>query len=173
MCFHLTTPQTVLLKSCLGQLPKPKLYSMTPRELEELMAFTDKNLTRGFIQPAKLWMAVHMVFREKKDGSLRLCVDYWGLNAIYIENVYPLPLMKDMLSFFAKGKYFIKLDLREAYYQVWIKEDDGVLSFGSMILSHNLSPITFSSQPPWSPFPAQLLPPAICLIGWCLLVLWN
>lgn len=51
-------------------------------------------------------------FREKKDGFLRLCVDPWGLNAICIENAYPLLLMR-----MAKGRKFKKLDLREAYYQ--------------------------------------------------------
>lgn len=46
------------------------------------------------------------------------------LNAVYIENVYQLPLIKDMLAHLAKGKIFIKLDLREEYYWVRIKEDD-------------------------------------------------
>lgn len=59
-----------------------------PREMEELRAFIDKNLARVFIQLAKL----RMLFKEKKDGSLRLCVNYRGLNGICVENMYVKPL---------------------------------------------------------------------------------
>lgn len=56
---------------------------MTPGELEEHKAFVDKNLTRGFIHSTSLvansW--------EKKDSSLRLDVDYQGLNGIWVQNV--------------------------------------------------------------------------------------
>lgn len=65
-----------------------------------------------------------MFFKGKKDRSLRLCIDYRGLNGICMENMYPLPLMKDTLGHLAKGRIFTKLDLREAYYQVRIKEGD-------------------------------------------------
>lgn len=66
---------------------------------------------RGFIQPAKLRMAAPMLFKEK-GGSLRLCIDYRGLNCICVENMYSLLLMRDMLGYLAKGKIFTKLDLR-------------------------------------------------------------
>lgn len=56
-----------------------------------------------------------------KNGKLCLCVDYIGLNAVCVENVYPLPPM-DMLVYLAKVKIFTKLDLREAYYHVRIRE---------------------------------------------------
>lgn len=65
-------------------------------------------------------MAAPMLFKEKKDGSLRLC----GLKCTCLENIYPLPLMSDMLSYLLKGKIFTKLDLRVAYYHVRIKEGD-------------------------------------------------
>lgn len=51
-------------------------------------------------------------------------MDYRGLNGVCVKNVYPLPLMKDMLDYLAKGKKITKLDLREVYYQVRIKECD-------------------------------------------------
>uniref|UniRef100_A0A2D4LM04 Reverse transcriptase domain-containing protein n=1 Tax=Micrurus spixii TaxID=129469 RepID=A0A2D4LM04_9SAUR len=94
---------------------------MTPQELEELRSFIDTNLKCGFIQPARPQVAAPVLFREKKDGSLHLCVDYRNLNAISVQNVYPLPLMKDMVAHLAKGKIFTKLDLREAYYRVRIE----------------------------------------------------
>lgn len=64
-----------------------------------------------------------MLFREK-DVSLHVCVDYRGLNTVCMENVYPLPLMKDMLAHLSKGKIFSKLHLQEVYYRVRIKEGD-------------------------------------------------
>lgn len=66
--------------------------------IKRTCSFIDKNLARGFIQPSRSQVAALVLFREKKDGSLCLCVDYHGLNAVCMENVYPLPLIKDMLS---------------------------------------------------------------------------
>lgn len=105
-------------------MPKPKLYSMTPWEMEELQSFIDKNLAKGFIQPTKSRMGAP-VFRERKDGSLRLCIDYSGLNAICVENAYPLPLINNILGHLAKERFSTKLDLRGVYYRrVWIKKGD-------------------------------------------------
>lgn len=103
------------------KLPKPKIYSMTPREMEELRSFLDKNLARGFTQPAKSRMTTTVLFKEKKDGSLGLCEDFQGINGVCVENMYPLLLMKDMLGYPATGRVFTKVDLREAYYSVRIK----------------------------------------------------
>lgn len=93
---------------------------MTPWEYEKLRAFAGKNLARGLIQPAKSQMAAPVLLQEKKDCSLRLCIDYRGLNVICLENVYTLLLMKDILGHLAKGP----LELREAYYRVPIKKGD-------------------------------------------------
>lgn len=79
---------------------------MTLRELGELQTFIDKNLERRFMQPAQSRVAATVLFQEKEDESLHLCVDYRGLNAVCMENVYPLLLMKDMLAHLAKGKIF-------------------------------------------------------------------
>lgn len=56
--------------------PNSNFYLMTPRELEELKAFIDKNLASGFIQQAKSCIVAPILFQEKKDGSLKLCIDY-------------------------------------------------------------------------------------------------
>lgn len=53
-----------------AKLPKPKLYSMTPRELVELCKFIDKNVAQGFTQLARPRIAVPVLFWEKKDRSL-------------------------------------------------------------------------------------------------------
>lgn len=106
------------------KLHKPKLYLMTPRELEEFCMFIDKILKCGFIQPDRPRVAAPVLIWKKKDGTLHLYVDYRRLNAVCIENVNPLPLMKDMLAHLAKGKIFAKLDLQDTYYWIQIKEGD-------------------------------------------------
>ncbi|XP_015276400.1 PREDICTED: coiled-coil domain-containing protein 113 [Gekko japonicus] len=105
---------------------------MGPAEKAELRKFIDKNLARGFIRPASSPFAAPVLFRKKKDGGLRLCTDYRGLNAISTSNAYPLPLIKDLLTEVSKGKVFSKLDLRDAYFRVRIKEgDEGKTAFNT------------------------------------------
>lgn len=69
-------------------------------------------------------MAAPVLFREKKDGGLCLCVDFQGLNVVCVEHLYPLPLMKDLLSTLATSRIVTKLDLREVCYQVRIRSGD-------------------------------------------------
>ncbi|KAK9395798.1 hypothetical protein NXF25_019159 [Crotalus adamanteus] len=107
-----------------AKLPKPRMYPMSPKELEELRRYIDKNLGCGFIQPARSRIAAPVIFQGKKDGGLRLCMDFRGLNAVCTENMYPLPLLKDMLTHLSQGRVFTKLDLREAYYRIRIKPGD-------------------------------------------------
>ncbi len=61
---------------------------------------------------------------KKKDGSLRPCVDYRGLNDITVKNRYPLPLMSSAFEILQGAKIFTKLDLRNVYHLVRIKEGD-------------------------------------------------
>ena len=65
-----------------------------------------------------------ILFDKKPDGSLCLCVDYWGLNNITIKNRYPLPLVGESLDRLGRAKQFTQLDLTSAYHQMRIKEGD-------------------------------------------------
>jgi len=60
----------------------------------------------------------------KLDGSIRLCVDFRGLNAVTIKNRYPLLLISKILDRLSYIKRFTKLDLRDIYYRIRIKEGD-------------------------------------------------
>jgi hypothetical protein len=61
---------------------------------------------------------------KKKDGTLRLCIDYRQPNKITIKNKYPLPRINDLFDQVGGAKIFSKLDLRSGYHQVRIKDED-------------------------------------------------
>ena len=63
-------------------------------------------------------------FMPKKDGGLRLCVDYWGLNAVTVRNQTPLPLIGKTLDRLRRSKVFTKLDLKDAYHRIRIRKGD-------------------------------------------------
>ncbi|KAK9400665.1 hypothetical protein NXF25_011379 [Crotalus adamanteus] len=130
-----------------AKLPKPRMYPMTFTELKEMREYINKNLARGFIEPARSKIAAPVIFHEKKDGGLRLCVDFRGLNAVCIEPIYPLPLMKDLLAHLATGKIFTKLDLREAYYRIRIREgDEWKTTFNCPLGSYQFKVMPFGLQ---------------------------
>jgi hypothetical protein len=61
---------------------------------------------------------------KKKDGNMRLCVDYRALNEVTIKNKYPLPRIDDLFDQLKGAKYFSKIDLRSGYYQLKIRSED-------------------------------------------------
>lgn len=63
-------------------------------------------------------------FFVKKDGSLRLCIDFRGLNNVTIKNKYPLPLISSTFAPHHGATVFTKLDLQNAYHLVRIREGD-------------------------------------------------
>ncbi len=65
-----------------------------------------------------------MLFVKKPDGSLRLCVNYRGLNEITVKNNYPLPLLSETLDRFAHARHFTKIDIRNAYHRIRIRKGD-------------------------------------------------
>ena len=64
------------------------------------------------------------MFVKKKDGSLRLCIDYCELNKVTVKNKYPLPRIEDLLDQLHGAKVFSKIDLRSRYHQLKVKSDD-------------------------------------------------
>ncbi len=62
------------------------IYSLGPMELEILKAYIENNLANCFIRPSKSHAGVPIPFDKKPDSSLRLCVNYWGLNNLIIKN---------------------------------------------------------------------------------------
>jgi len=93
-------------------------------EQETLKEFIDENLTNGFIHSTSSPHRAPVLFIKKKDGSLRLCVDFRGLNRITKKDRYPLPLISDLLDSPHKAHIYTKIDLRHAYHLVHIAEGD-------------------------------------------------
>jgi len=65
-----------------------------------------------------------VLFVKKKDGTLRLCIDYRQLNKVTVKNKYPLPRIDDLFDQLKGACVFSKIDLRSGYHQVMIKEKD-------------------------------------------------
>ena len=77
--------------------PFGPIYNLAPAELEVLRKYVDDNLRKQFIRHSQSPAAAPILFVKKPDGTLRLCVDYRGLNRITIKNRYPLPLVGEMV----------------------------------------------------------------------------
>jgi hypothetical protein len=95
--------------------PFGPIYGLLEPELQALRDYLTENLAKGFVQHSKSPAGTPILFVKKKDGSLRLCVDYRGFNKITKKNQYPLPLISSLLDRLRIGKIFTKLDLRGAY----------------------------------------------------------
>ncbi len=100
------------------------IYPMSEEESEVLKEYIDENLKKGFIRSSESPAGYPVLFQKKKDGSLRLCVDYKKLNEVTIRNSYPIPLITDIIERVKGSNYFTKLDLRSAYNLVRIREGD-------------------------------------------------
>jgi hypothetical protein len=68
-------------------------------------------MEKGWIRPSKSPAGILILFVLKLDRTIRLCVDYRGLNKVIIKNYYPLLLVSEMLDRLSRAKIFIKLDL--------------------------------------------------------------
>jgi len=106
------------------KLPYGRIYNLSEVELRTLKAYIETNLANGFIQRSSSSAAAPILFARKKDGGLRLCVDYRALNSGTIKNRYPLPLISEMLDRLRGARIFTKLDLRNGYHLIRIKEGD-------------------------------------------------
>ncbi len=90
-------------------------YRLAPNELEECKAQLEDLLSKGFIQPSVSPYGAPVIFVKKKDGTMRMCIDYRALNQQTIKNKYPLPRMDDLFDQLCGAKFFTKLDLRSGY----------------------------------------------------------
>jgi hypothetical protein len=95
-------------------------YRMPPKELAELKTQLQELLDKGCIRPSSSPWGCPALFVKKKDGSLRLCVDYRPLNVVTIKNKYPLSRIDVLFDQLARARVFSKIDLRSGYHQIKI-----------------------------------------------------
>src|SRR5690349_21633697 len=92
--------------------------------MDELKKQLTELIAKGFIRSSISPFGTPMLFVHKKEGILRLCVDYHALNKITIKNRYLLPQIEELMDRLAGAKYFSKIDLYSGYHQIHIKEED-------------------------------------------------
>ena len=99
-------------------------YRMAPTELKELKTQLQELLDKGFIRPSVSPWGAPVLFVKKKDGTLRMCIDYRQINKVTVKNKYPLPRIEDLFDQLRGASVFSKIDLRSGYYQLRVKEVD-------------------------------------------------
>jgi RNase H-like domain found in reverse transcriptase/Reverse transcriptase (RNA-dependent DNA polymerase)/Integrase zinc binding domain/Chromo (CHRromatin Organisation MOdifier) domain/Retroviral aspartyl protease/Integrase core domain len=107
-----------------ANVPFGPVYNLSQTELKALHEYIQENLSKGFIRRSESPAGAPILFVKKKDGSLRLCVDYRGLNKVTVPNRCPLPLISETFDRLGKAKRFTKLDMRGAYNLLRIAKGD-------------------------------------------------
>ena len=107
-----------------GQPPYGSIYNLSEKELKTLREYLQDSLQRGWIRESTSPAGAPILFAPKKDGKLRLCVDYRGLNKVTRKNRYPIPLINEIIDRVVGAKIYTKLDLRNAYHRIRIRKGD-------------------------------------------------
>ncbi|KAI3776047.1 hypothetical protein L1987_45807 [Smallanthus sonchifolius] len=97
---------------------------IAPTEMAELKKQLDELLEKGFIRPSSSPWGAPVLFVKKKDGSMRMCIDYRELMKVTIKNHYPLPRIDDLFDQLQGARCFSKIDLRSGYHQLKVQEED-------------------------------------------------
>ncbi|KAI3707060.1 hypothetical protein L6452_25248 [Arctium lappa] len=100
------------------------LYRLAPTEMKEMMTQLQELLEKGFIRLSSSPWGASVLFVKKKDGSMRMCIDYRELNKVTVNNKYPLPRIDDLFDQLQGAGCFSKIDLRSGYHQVRVKKED-------------------------------------------------
>ena len=93
---------------------------MPAKDLEEIKKQIKELLEKGYIRPSSSPWGAPVLLMGKKDGSLRMVVDYRALNEVTMKNKYPLPMINDLFDQLHGAKVFSKIDLRSGYHQLKI-----------------------------------------------------
>ena len=105
-------------------IPPQKVYKMSPAELKEVRKQLADYTEKGWIRPSNSPFGSPVLFVRKKNGELRMCVDYRELNKITRRNRYPLPRIDEMFDALYGATVFSSLDLKSGYNQLRIREGD-------------------------------------------------
>ena len=136
-------------------IPKRKLYRQTHDELLEIKRQLTEYIHSGQISPTTSPFGAPILLVKKKDGTMRMCVDYRGLNDITIKNTFPIPRIDDLHDRLAHATIFTKLDLFSGYHQIPVHPPDrhktafitryGTYEFNVMPFGLSNAPATFQT----------------------------
>lgn len=101
-----------------------RMHRLTPAEEAETKKQLADLLARGLIEPSRSPFGAPVLFVQKKDGSLRMCIDYRALNKVTVRDRYPLPRIDDLMDKLTGCTVFSSLDLQSGYHQIRITEQD-------------------------------------------------
>ncbi|KAI3792869.1 hypothetical protein L2E82_06760 [Cichorium intybus] len=99
-------------------------YRLAPSEMKEMVSQLQELLNKSFIRPSSSPWGAPVLFVKKKDGSMRMCIDYRELNKVTIKNKYPLPRIDDLFDQLQGASCFSKIDLRSGYHQLKVRGED-------------------------------------------------
>ncbi|GKF95317.1 putative reverse transcriptase domain-containing protein, partial [Tanacetum coccineum] len=99
-------------------------YRLAPSEMKELADQLQELSDKGFIRPSSSPWGAPVLFVKKKDGSLRMCIDYRELNKLTVKNRYLLPRTDDLFDQLQRSSVYSKIDLRSGYHQLRVREED-------------------------------------------------
>jgi hypothetical protein len=117
------TGHTIQLEPVAKPACRP-IYRLSPVEYSELEKQIRDLLDKGFIEPSSSPWGAPILFIAKKDGTLRMCIDYRALNKVTLKDRYPLPRIDDLFDQLKGAEYFSSIDLQQGYHQVRITEED-------------------------------------------------
>nr|GEZ58301.1 putative reverse transcriptase domain-containing protein [Tanacetum cinerariifolium] len=92
--------------------------------MQELSTQLQELSDKGFIRPSSSPWGAPVLFVKKKDGSLRMCINYHELNKLTIKNRYPLPKIDDLFDQLQGSSVYSKIDLRSGYHQLRVHDED-------------------------------------------------
>jgi hypothetical protein len=104
--------------------PFEPLQALDEGRLQTLREYLAMSLEQGWIGSSTSLAGAPIHFVKKKDGTLRLCVDYRGLNAMTVKDRTPLPLIGEALDTLSCAKVYTKLDVKDAYHNLRIATGD-------------------------------------------------
>ena len=139
-----------------GSIPPDRhLYRMSPAEKVEMKRQVSEGLRRGIIEPSTSPYGAPCLFVTKKDGSLRMYVDYRALDKLTVKTKYPLPRIDDLLDQLHGATVFSSLDLQSGYHQIRIQDEDvpktafktpmGLYQFRVIAFGLTNPPVTFQN----------------------------
>ena len=115
LCKHKPWDHEIPLQDPRAKIPTGAAYKTTWNKDEALQKYLDENLAIGKVRRSRSPTGAPILFVHKKDGSLRLVVDYRALNRLTIPNKYPLPLISELLDKTRGGTWFTRLDLKNGF----------------------------------------------------------